>query len=29
MDINAVKGTMKLKPLCEVAGIETPQPFNG
>jgi len=29
MVINAVKGTMKLKPLCGVAGIETPQPFNG
>jgi hypothetical protein len=29
MVINAFKGTMNLKPLCGVAGIETSQPFNG
>jgi len=29
MVTNAVKGTMNLKSLYGVAGIETPQPFNG
>jgi hypothetical protein len=29
MVTNAIKGTMNLKPLCGVAGIKTPQPFNG
>jgi hypothetical protein len=27
MGINEFKGTMNLKPLCGVAGIETSQPF--